>query len=226
MRGLKQGHGTGHGRVSPASSAGCCCPRLGRLQHASDPWVNNAGLRAFGPCSAPPGAPLPLGAGSAPPGVPVVSYPTYRLYGGDRVRIIVFGQDNLSRPYSVDTAGRIAFPLIGTVEARGLSTTQLASEIEGKLKKNYLMDPKVTVEVDAYRPFFVLGEVTKTRQYPYVNGMTVESAVAIAEGYSERANQRMVRRTRRFDGVMSTVMVPTDYPVQPDDTIYVLERFF
>ncbi|MGZ5849858.1 MAG: polysaccharide biosynthesis/export family protein [Methyloceanibacter sp.] len=101
-----------------------------------------------------------------------MTYPTYRLYSGDRVGIIVFGQDNLSRLYSVDTAGRIAFPLIGTVEARGLSTTQLASEIEGKLKKNYIKDPKVTVEVDAYRPFFILGEVTKPRQYPYVNGMT------------------------------------------------------
>jgi polysaccharide biosynthesis/export protein len=174
----------------------------------------------------PPGAPLPLGAGSAPPGVPVVTYPTYRLDSGDRVRILVFGQDNLSRLYSVDTAGRIAFPLIGNVEARGLSTTQLGSEIEGKLRKSYIKDPKVSVEVDAYRPFFILGEVTKPGQYPYVNGMTVESAVAIAEGYTERAKQRMVRLTRKFGGVMSTVMVPTDYPVQPGDTIYVLERFF
>ncbi len=174
----------------------------------------------------PPGAPLPLGAGSAPPGVPVVTYPTYRLDSGDRVRIIVFGQDNLSRLYSVDTSGRIAFPLIGTVEARGLSTVQLASGIAGKLKQNYIKDPKVTVEVDAYRPFFILGEVAKPGQYPYVNGMTVESAVAIAEGYTERAKQRMVRLTRKFGGVMSTVMVPTDYPVQPGDTIYVLERIF
>ena len=155
-----------------------------------------------------------------------MTYPTYRLDSGDRVRIIVFGQDNLSRLYSVDTAGRIAFPLIGNVEARGLSTTQLGSEIEGKLRKNYIKDPKVSVEVDAYRPFFILGEVTKPGQYPYVNGMTVESAVAIAEGYTERAKQRMVRLTRKFGGVMSTVMVPTDYPVQPGDTIYVLERFF
>ena len=174
----------------------------------------------------PPGAPLPLNAGSAPPGVPVVTYPTYRLDSGDRVRIIVFGQDNLSRLYSVDTAGRIAFPLIGNVSARGLTTSQLASDIGGQLRKNYLKDPKVSVEVDAYRPFFILGEVNKPGQYPYVNAMTVESAVAIGEGYTERARQRMVRLTRKFGGVSSTVMVPTDYPVQPGDTIYVLERFF
>jgi polysaccharide biosynthesis/export protein len=174
----------------------------------------------------PPGAPLPLHAGSAPPGVPVITYPTYRLDSGDRLRIIVFGQDNLSRLYNVDTAGRIAFPLIGNVAARGLTTSQLASEIEGKLRQNYIKDPKVSVEVDLYRPFFILGEVTKPGQYPYVNGMTVESGVAIAEGYTERAKQRMVRLTRKFGGVNSTVMVPTDYPIQPGDTIYVLERLF
>ncbi|MGH9552246.1 MAG: polysaccharide biosynthesis/export family protein [Terriglobales bacterium] len=89
-----------------------------------------------------------------------------------------------------------------------------------------MKDPKVSVEVDAYRPFFILGEVTKPGQYPYVNGMTEESAVAVAEGYTERAKMRMVRLTRKFGGVMSTVMVPTDYPVQPGDTIYVLERMF
>jgi polysaccharide export outer membrane protein len=174
----------------------------------------------------PPGAPLPLGAGSAPPGVPVVPYPTYHLDAGDRVRIIVFGQDNLSRLYNVDTAGRIAFPLIGNIEARGLTTSQLGSEIEARLRKGYVKDPKVSVEVDAYRPFFILGEVNKPGGYPYVNGMTVEGAVAIAEGYTERAKQRMVRLTRKFGGVMSTVMVPTDYPVQPGDTIYVMERLF
>ena len=92
--------------------------------------------------------------------------------------------------------------------------------------QSYVKDPKVSVEVGAYRPFFILGEVTKRGQYPYFNGMTVESAVAIAEGYTERAKQCMVRLTRKFGGVMSTVMVPTDYPVQPGDTIYVLERFF
>lgn len=141
------------------------------------------------------------------------------------MRIIVFGQDNLSRLYNVDTAGRIAFPLIGNVEARGLTTTQLGSEIDGRLRKNYIKHPKVSVEVDAYRPFF-MGEVNKPGQCPFVNGMTVESAVAIGEGYTERAKQRMVRLTRKFGGVQSPVMVPTDYPVQPGDTIYVMERMF
>jgi protein involved in polysaccharide export with SLBB domain len=117
-----------------------------------------------------------------------------------RVRIIVFGQDNLSRLYSVDTAGRIAFPLIGTDEARGLSTTQLGSEIEGELRKNYIKDPKVSVEADAYRPFFILGEVKAGA----ISLRQRKSAVAVAEGYTERAKQRMVRLTRKFGGMMST----------------------
>lgn len=82
------------------------------------------------------------------------------------------------------------------------------------------------MEVATYRLFFILGEVNRPGQYPYVSAMTVEAAAAIAEGYTERAKKRYVRLTRRFGGVMSTVMVPNDYPVQPGDTIYVLERFF
>ena len=114
----------------------------------------------------------------------------------------------------------------GELRARGLTPYQLSLDIAAELRRRYIKDPKVSVEVETYRPFFILGEVNKPGGYPYVNGMTAEAAVAIAEGYTERAKKRMVRLTRRFGGVNSTVMVPTDYPVQPGDTIYVLERFF
>jgi polysaccharide export outer membrane protein len=173
----------------------------------------------------PPGAVAAAPVGAIP-GMPVVVNETYRLDSGDRVRIVVFGQDNLSRVYGVDGSGYIAMPLIGAVCARGLTTFQLAADIANQLKRKYLKDPKVTAEVETYRPFFILGEVRQPGQFSYVNGMTVETAVAIAQGYTERANERKVRLTRKFGGVMSTVMVPTDYPVLPGDTIYVLERFF
>jgi polysaccharide export outer membrane protein len=175
----------------------------------------------------PPGSPLPLiPANAGPPGMPANPYGTYRLDSGDRVRVIVFGQDNLSRVYGVDANGSISMPLVGQVRARGLTPYQLSLDIAGELRRKYVKDPKVSVEVEAYRPFFILGEVNKPGGYPYVNGMTAEAAVAVAEGYTDRAKKRMVRLTRRFGGVNSTVMVPTDYPVQPGDTIYVLERFF
>jgi polysaccharide export outer membrane protein len=175
----------------------------------------------------PPPPPLAIVPGPpGAPGVPANPYGVYRLDSGDGLRVIVFGQDNLSRVYSVDTSGNISMPLIGSVRARGLSTVQLGLDLEAELRRKYIKDPKVSVEVEVYRPFFILGEVRRPGQFSYVNGMTVEGAVAIAEGYTERAKKRMVRLTRKFGGLMSTVMVPTDYPVQPGDTIYVLERFF
>ena len=200
---------------------------LGGCNMRAIPGLTTPDYALSTPAPLPPPGPLVLAPVSAGvPGMPVVTNGTYRLDSGDRVRVIVFGQDNLSSVYSVDGSGCVALPLIGPIRARGLTTYELSREVAKALKVKYIKDPKVTVEVETYRPFFILGEVNKPGQYPYVNAMTVEAGVAIAEGYTERAKQRMVRLTRKFGGVMSTVMVPTDYPVQPGDTIYVLERFF
>ena len=176
----------------------------------------------------PPPGRVPLNpANAGPPGAPANPYgTTHRLDAGDRVRVIVFGQDNLSRLYASIRAALFRCRWSGQLRARGLTPYQLSLDIARELRRKYIKDPKVSVEVETYRPFFILGEVNKPGGYPYVNGMTAEAAVAIAEGYTERAKKRMVRLTRRFGGVNSTVMVPTDYPVQPGDTIYVLERFF
>lgn len=176
------------------------------------------------PLPRPPAPTVPARAGI--PALPVNPFDRYTLDAGDRVRVTVFGQDNLSRVYSVDNAGYVAMPLVGGLRARDLTTFQLSSAIAANLRAKYIKDPKVTVEIEAYRPFFILGEVKKAGQFAYVNGLTVENAVAIAEGYTERASLRKMRLTRRFGGVQSTVMVPPDYPVMPGDTIYVIERFF
>src|SRR6476646_5564206 len=96
----------------------------------------------------------------APPGFSAQLDAPYTLASGDRLRIIVFGQDNLSNSYAVDGSGRISMPLIGFVDARGKTTTTLAKAIEGRLKAGFLREPQVTVEVEQYRPFFILGEVT------------------------------------------------------------------
>ena len=110
----------------------------------------------------------------------------YQLASGDRVRVIVFGQDGLTNSFSVDGAGNISMPLIGTVRARGLTTAQLATSIDAHLRNGYLRDPHVSVEVEAFRPFFVLGEVGVPGQYPFVNGTTVQNAIAIAGGFGPR----------------------------------------
>lgn len=152
--------------------------------------------------------------------------PRYTLAAGDRLRIIVFGQDNLSNIYAVDGGGRIAMPLIGTVTIGGQTTAQAARAIEKKLADGYVREPHVTVEVDAYRPFYILGEVTTSGQYQYVNGMTVETAVAIAAGFGPRAARDYAILTRNGPGGLINGVVPMSYPVRPGDTIVIKERFF
>ncbi len=150
----------------------------------------------------------------------------YTLGSGDRVRVIVFGQESLSNSYAVDGSGNIAMPLIGIVAAKGQTTESLAREIEAKLRNGYLRDPRVSVEVEAFRPFFVLGEVTTPGQYPYINGMTAENAVAVAGGFTPRGYHDVVGLTRVIDGRSVTFDVPILQPIRPGDTIVVHERFF
>jgi polysaccharide export outer membrane protein len=148
------------------------------------------------------------------------------LDSSDRLRIIVFGQDDLSNTYVVDQAGYISFPLVGSVAARGKTQQGLASEISAKLRQGYIRDPDVSVEVDTYRPIFVMGEVQNAGQYNYVAGMTVQNAIATAGGFSSRALQSDVDITRQLNGEILNGRVPISDPVRPGDTIYVRERFF
>ncbi len=150
----------------------------------------------------------------------------YTLANGDRLRVIVFGQDSLSNSYGVDSAGQISMPLIGTVMAHGQTTRSLEAAIAGRLRSGYLREPKVSVEVEQYRPFFILGEVTQSGQYPFVSGMTVQTAVAIAGGFQPRADRYVADVTRQINGEFVTGRVPLDTPVRPGDTITIRERFF
>ncbi len=150
----------------------------------------------------------------------------YELDSGDKLRITVFGQETLSRLYTVDASGYIAMPLIGTIRARGLSTVTLSKRITALLNQDVLKDAEVTVEVETYRPFFILGEVRQPGQFAFVPDMTVETAVAIAGGFTERANEGRVRLTRRMGPDQVTMVVSPLVPVLPGDTIYILERFF
>jgi polysaccharide biosynthesis/export protein len=150
----------------------------------------------------------------------------YTLANGDRLRVIVFGQDALSNTYAVDSVGHISMPLIGSVAAKGQTTKGLEQQIAGKLRGGFLREPKVSVEVEQYRPFFILGEVTTSGQYPFVNGMTVQTAVAIAGGFQPRADRYVAEVTRSINGEVVSGKVPLDTPVRPGDTITIRERFF
>ena len=150
----------------------------------------------------------------------------YSLDTGDRLRVIVYSQRTLTRTYTVDDSGHISIPLVGQVKARGLSTKQVQNRITSRLRAKYLRDPKVSVEVATYRPFFVLGQVQTAGQYPYVVGMTAEVAAAIAGGFTSRADERKFRISRVFNGRRYTLLVSKNFPIFPGDTVYVRERFF
>lgn len=150
----------------------------------------------------------------------------YLLDSGDSLRVTVFEQEGLTNVYSVDQAGYISFPLVGAVPARGHTTGQLEGAIAERLRAGYLRDPDVSVEVERYRPIFIMGEVGSAGQYTYVPGMTVHKAIASAGGFSPRAQQADVDVTRVINGKVMTGRVLTSDPLLPGDTIYVRERLF
>jgi polysaccharide biosynthesis/export protein len=165
-----------------------------------------------------------MGAYAAP--VAYAAETAYRLDAGDRLRIVVFGQEGLTNSYAVDAGGAITMPLIGAVHARGLTPAELAGAITAKLRGGYIREPYVAAEVEAYRPFFILGEVAAPGQYPYVPNMTVESAVAIAGGFSPRAQKTSVDLTRTDRNGPMRASVPLGTQLRPGDTIVVGERWF
>jgi polysaccharide export outer membrane protein len=158
--------------------------------------------------------------------VPVAYDGAYRLDAGDKLRIVVYGQEGLTNTYAIDAGGSITMPLIGSVSARGRTPAGLASEITGKLRNGYIRDPSVAVEIDSYRPFFILGEVAAPGQYPYVPNMSVESAVAIAGGFSPRARRDRVTLTHTDSSGSMRYVVPLGTPLGPGDTVLVGERWF
>lgn len=175
---------------------------------------------------------------SSQPAAPVSPEPTakapsaaqagsgYLLGPGDKIRVTVFGQEDLSGEFEVDAAGNVALPLIQSVPAQGMTPPALEKEIASRLEPEYLRDPKVSVEVLTYRPFYIYGEVMKPGGYPYVNGMTVHNAIALAGGFSYRARTSSVRLRRTKDGQQTETDVPLSTSVMPGDVIEVRERYF
>ncbi|QHO73252.1 sugar transporter [Bradyrhizobium sp. CCBAU 051011] len=150
----------------------------------------------------------------------------YHLDAGDKLRVVVYGQEGLTNTYAVSAGGSITMPLIGSVPARGRTTAGLAAAIAAKLRAGFIREPSVAVEIEAYRPFFILGEVAAPGQYPYVPNMTVESAVAIAGGFSPRARRDSVTVTHTDASGTSRFVVPPGSPISPGDTVLVSERWF
>jgi polysaccharide export outer membrane protein len=188
-------------------------------------YTQSVPLQAAPPAVEPPSV-IAAPAFAPPPQAGGGYEPVYALDAGDRLRIQVFGQEGLTNSYTVDAAGNINLSLIGAVPARGYTTQDLARAIADRLRNGYIREPSVTVEIEAYRPFFILGEVTAPGQYPYVANMTVETAVAIAGGFGARAKKSSVQITRVQNGATMRSNVPMNFPLKPGDTVSVAERWF
>lgn len=178
---------------------------------------------AISGCAAAPLTPQPVSA-ELDAGMRLV--PEYRLGAADKIRVNVFGEEALTGEFLVGGSGKVSLPLIGEVQAAGLTIAELQEEIANALRQGYINEPRVSAEVLNYRPFYILGEVNKPGEYPYTNNLTVLNAVATAEGFTYRADTRRVY-IKRADGVGEQAFpLTTATQVAPGDTIRIGERFF
>jgi len=150
----------------------------------------------------------------------------YRLGPGDELEIEVYNQDDLTGRYSLDGSGRFSMNLIGMVDARGLTASELESKLIARLRPDYLVNPRVSVRVLKYRPFYIIGEVNSPNSYPYVDGMTYLTAIAIAGGYTYRAKKDVVYVVRGNDPDGAELKLSVNDKVMPGDIIRVDERMF
>ncbi|MFT4253158.1 MAG: polysaccharide biosynthesis/export family protein [Caulobacter sp.] len=150
----------------------------------------------------------------------------YQLGSGDKVRVTVFGEPSLSGEFYVTGSGKVSLPLVGEVKADGLSVRQFQDTVEAALRDGYLKEPRVSAEVLNFRPFYILGEVTKPGTYPYTSGLTVQNAVATAGGYTYRADKNKVYIKHDGEEKETKVELTPSTKVAPGDTVRIGERFF
>jgi polysaccharide export outer membrane protein len=170
------------------------------------------------------GTPAPTTYGAPAPSTSSID--AYRLGAGDKLSVNVFGENELSGEFLVGDDGRVELPLIGGVPAKGQTVTEFQNAVVARYSSGYLKDPKVSVSVLNYRPFFIQGEVGKGGEYPYKAGLTVQDAVAIAGGYSYRANtdKAFIRRAGADREI--EVNLVQRVPINPGDIVRIPERFF
>ena len=150
----------------------------------------------------------------------------YRLGGGDRLRVNVFGEDDLSGEFVIDGGGHVSLPLVGEVQAGGMTVREFEQETVSVLSERYLRNPQVSVEVLNFRPFYILGEVNAGGEYPYVQRMTVLNAVAVAGGFTYRADRNRVFVVRADSPDEIELDLDQGAIVLPGDIIRIPERFF
>jgi len=174
-------------------------------------------------------SPSLVAAQPAEPAAPVAPARTdlgYKLGAGDKIRVIVFGEDTLSGQFVVSGQGRVALPLVGEIVAQDTTVSQFQDKVAAALREGYLKEPRVSVEVLTYRPFYILGEVNRPGEYPYSSDLTVLNAVATAGGFTYRAQTKRAFIRHSNEAQESPYDLTSQTPVAPGDTIRIGERFF
>jgi protein involved in polysaccharide export with SLBB domain len=156
----------------------------------------------------------------------IIANDSYHLGSGDKLKITVFNQQDMSGEYTIDGTGNLSFPLIGTITAKNLTLSEFEHKLKEKLAPDYLLNPKIAIQVLNYRPFYILGEVKNPSAYPYVSGMSYLTAVAIAGGFTYRAKENFVYVIHSNDPEQKEVETNLEASVMPGDIIHVEERFF
>lgn len=150
----------------------------------------------------------------------------YRLGPGDKLNVVVFGQQDLSGEFEIDGSGNMSLPLIGQFKAGGLTLAQVTESLRETLDEQFVVDPRLSLEVTNYRPFYILGEVNRPGRYDYVNGLTARQAVAIAGGFTRRGRTTDVVLVRDGEAGPAFTFIDLDAPVLPGDTVQIERRMF
>jgi len=187
-------------------------------------WLMGAVVLLAAGCAGNPPSASKTGTAAGDSTASAASDNAYRLGAGDRLRVIVFGEEDLSGEFEVDDTGAVSLPLVGQVRAKGETLRSFEEGVREQLRKGYLKDPRVSIQVINYRPFYIIGEVKEPGEYPFVSGMNVLNAVALAGGYTPRAATSKVLITR--DGKEARYPVSAQTRLEPGDMLKVPERFF
>jgi polysaccharide export outer membrane protein len=170
--------------------------------------------------------PPPAGAAVAPTPLSEQEAATYKLGPGDKLNIITFDETQLTGTFAVGANGMVSLPWIGDVPAQGHTEAELRDMITARLKDGYILNPQVSLQVLTFRPFYILGEVNKPGEYPYVSGLTVLSAVATAGGFTYRAAKHKVFIRHSGESQEERIPLASDTEVRAGDTVRIAERYF
>ena len=186
-------------------------------------WIALISLASLAACATPNAPPLP-----ASEYAKVGQDIEYRLSAGDKIRVVVFGEDTLTGDYVISSGGNLTFPLIGVIKATDQTVEGLQRTIATKLSDGFINNPQVSIQIVSFRPYYILGEINRPGEYPVSTGLTLKQAIAAAGGYTYRANTKraFLKRATETDERLVDMTGTNTVIVRAGDTIRIVERHF